>query len=69
MKDTELLQHKTIYAKRIPFTKKQLYEVLAAEADHYLRDKPDLEFDKLGPSLTNGDGSVTYPLLFKIKYS
>ena len=64
---SSLLLEKVIYAKRKPFTKEQVTEVLDLEIRTHLSKYAGLEFDKIGDVVKNDDRSFTYPIFFKEK--
>lgn len=59
--------NKIIYAKRFKTTKQQTADVLELEVKNHLRNRPDLEFDRLGEVIENKDQSKTFPLIFRKK--
>lgn len=59
--------HKTIYAKRKPFSNKELNGVLLLEVQTHLSAHTDLSFVGVGKEVKNADRSLTFPLQFKLK--
>lgn len=59
--------NKIIYAKRFKTTKEQMQGILELEVKNHLRNRPDLEFVRLGDVTENNDLSKTFPLIFRKK--